>query len=103
MDYRHMIQQSMTPIIRDEGLTHTVDSLGRIVLPKSLRTKYGVLPGNSIDFYSIEYLGDTYFAFKVGKNYGDKAKYVRTIETLKELGLEVPELLYDMAGMGSKL
>lgn len=102
MNYRELLMQNSTPIIRDEGFVHSVDSLGRIVLPKALRTKYGIIPGNTVSFYTIEYLGDSYFAFKIENGYGDRTKYVRAVEVLRELGCEIPELLAMQAGVQEK-
>lgn len=97
MNYFDMVKQQQVPVIRNEGQVHTVDSLGRVVIPKILRNKYGVVTGSEVDFYTIDYMGDSYLAMKLNNRTGDRAKWMRAIDALRELNLEVPQELIDMA------
>lgn len=48
----------MKPIF--EGITRKIDSTGRIVLPKSLRNKYRLSEGESVDYYTCIIDGKEY-------------------------------------------
>lgn len=96
-NYFDIVMKENVPLIRNEGTIHQVDSLGRIVFPKPLRQKYGILPGNQMEFYTIEYGGETYVGVKVANNFCEKANYVKAVEVLRELNLEVPERLLNLA------
>lgn len=50
-----------------------------------------------MEFYTIEYGGDTYVGVKVANNFCEKANYVKAVEVLRELDLEVPERLLNLA------
>lgn len=50
-----------------------------------------------MEFYTIDVYGETYIGVKVGRNYGDKTRYIKAIEVLKDLNLEVPEALLKRA------
>lgn len=96
-NYYDLVMRENTAVITSSGTMHKVDDLGRIVFPKTLRQKYGIIPGNVMEFYTIDVYGETYIGVKVGRNYGDKTRYIKAIEVLKDLNLEVPEALLKRA------
>lgn len=48
-----------------------------------------------MEFYTIEYNGETYVGVRVSNRYRDKAEYARAKETLEDLGIEIPQKLID--------
>lgn len=94
-NYFDLVMQEGRVEIHNEGSIHQVDSLGRLVFPKSLRAKYGIVPGDRMEFYTIKYNGETYVGVRVSKHYGSKTEYIRAKEVLDDLGIEVPQKLID--------
>lgn len=43
-----------------EGITRKVDGAGRIVLPKNLRSKYRLIEGTEVDYYTCNIDGKDY-------------------------------------------
>jgi AbrB family looped-hinge helix DNA binding protein len=48
--------------VQFEGASRTIDSLGRITIPKSIRTKHECETGDKYDIHSIEVDGKVYIA-----------------------------------------
>ena len=49
-NYFDIVMRENQVKIHNEGSIHQVDSLGRLVFPKSLRQKYGIAPGDRMEF-----------------------------------------------------
>ena len=94
-NYFDIVMRENQVKIHNEGSIHQVDSLGRLVFPKSLRQKYGIAPGDRMEFYTIEYNGEVYVGVRVSKRYGNKTEYLRAKEVLYDLGIEIPQKLTD--------
>lgn len=43
-----------------EGITRKIDGTGRIVLPKNLRSKYRLLEGDTVEYYTCTIDGKDY-------------------------------------------
>lgn len=94
-NYFDIVMREGQAIVHNEGSIHQVDSLGRLVFPKNLRQKYGITPGDRMEFYTIEYNGEVYVGVRVSKRYGSRIEYLRAKEVLDDLGIEIPQKLTD--------
>lgn len=48
----------------NENVNFKVDAAGRVVIPASLRKKYGINPGDRVEYYTTEVNGEIFIAFK---------------------------------------
>lgn len=79
--------------IQEENITRKVDDLGRIVIPKSLRSRYKINPGDELEYYTFEDDGKKYIAL-LGVKMKDP-RFLIAADVLNELGLEIPDILLD--------
>lgn len=66
-----------------------IDTLGRIVVPKSMRLQLGLLEGDEVE---LAVNGDK-IEMRAVVNRSDNERYEIAREVLKELGVEIPEVL----------
>ena len=74
-----------------ENITRRVDSLGRIVLPKSLRLRAGIADNDELEIYTMEQDGRYYICLTKVSYEDPRFEVARGV--LRELGLEIPEEL----------
>lgn len=93
---RHAIHRRENTItkLQPENTSRKLDSLGRVVIPKALRDKYGINENDEIYFYTITEDGQNFIALTNGKTVDPK--YMITANVLEELGVEAPQQLLDM-------
>lgn len=89
----HRRENTMTKL-QPENTSRKLDSLGRVVIPKNLRDKYGINENDEIYFYTMTENGQSFIALTNGKTVDPK--YAITANVLEELGVEVPQQLLDM-------
>ena len=80
--------------LQPENTSRKLDSLGRVVIPKSLRDKYGINENDEIYFYTATEDGQSFIALTSGKTVDPK--YAITMNVLEELGVEAPQQLLDI-------
>lgn len=73
----------------EENTTRKMDALGRISIPKSMRLRFRINEGDSLEFYTFKQDGETYIAMK--KFVDVEEKYKIAAEVLGECGYEVPD------------
>lgn len=66
-----------------------IDTLGRIVIPKGMRLQLGLLEGDEIE---LAVNGDK-IEMRAVVNRSDNERYEIAREVLRELGVEIPEVL----------
>lgn len=66
-----------------------IDTLGRIVIPKSMRLQLGLLEGDEVE---LAVNGDK-IEMRAVVNRSDNERYEIAREVLRELGVEIPEVL----------
>lgn len=71
------------------NLLRKVDSLGRIVIPKSVRNKMGIKENDELELAFV----DGWLGMRKVRDEEDRKKVAR--EVLEEMGLEVPRELMD--------
>jgi len=71
------------------NLLRKVDSLGRIVIPKSVRDKMGIKENDELELAFV----DGWLGMRKVREEGDRKRVAR--EVLEEMGLEVPKELMD--------
>ena len=77
-----------------ENCSRKIDSTGRLVIPKGLRDRLGIIEGDSVDFYFLEDGDKRYICVTKDEEIKDR-KRERVRELCIDLGIEVPEDLYD--------
>ncbi len=80
--------------LQPENTSRKLDSLGRVVIPKNLRDKYGINENDEIYFYTMTENGQSFIALTNGKTVDPK--YMIAANVLEELGVEAPQQLLDM-------
>ena len=80
--------------LQPENTSRKLDSLGRVVIPKNLRDKYGINENDEIYFYTMTKDGQSFITLANGKTVDPK--YMITANVLEELGVEAPQQLLDM-------
>lgn len=79
-------------VLKPENVVKTVDSLGRITLPKSLRDRmYINSDNNELEIFTMEIDGKMYICLS-SPDTVDNRLYA-TAEIFAELGVELPEAL----------
>lgn len=68
------------------NMSRKVDTLGRVVIPKSIRDELNIQVGEELEIAMI----DGWVAFGKTK---EKEQYIVAKQVLEELGLEIPEQL----------
>lgn len=66
-----------------------IDTLGRIVIPKGMRLQLGLLEGDKVE---LAVNGDK-IEMRAVINRSDNERYEIAREVLRELGVEIPEVL----------
>ena len=79
-----------------ESLSRKLDSLGRLVIPKSLRDRMGFTEGEELYFYTAEENGKKWIC--VTNNAAEDNEFAAAARVLEELGLEVPKELKEKLG-----
>ena len=74
-----------------ENTVRKVDSLGRVVIPKALRSRFCINENDEVGFLTLEFNGGYYICFTNGKTVDPR--YQAAASVLKELGIEVPQEL----------
>lgn len=75
-----------------ENTSRKLDNLGRIVIPKGLRTRLGISEADELQFYTMRKDGISYICLT--KCHEEDSKYRVAASVLEELGIEIPpELL----------
>lgn len=84
-------------IFENENNVKKLDSVGRLVIPKTIRYKAGIPEGGNIAFYYMEKDGKKYICLTSAVE-GPEEKYKLAAEVLRELGESVPESLSNLIG-----
>lgn len=71
-----------------ENTKRKVDSLGRIVIPKSMRDRFSIKENDELEFLSLELDGMHYVCVTNGKTVDPKYRAAALV--LKELGEDIP-------------
>ena len=81
--------------ITNEGIIRKVDNLGRIVIPKGIRSRFNI---NENDEMEVVTFYDESGAYCVGFKAVSEVdpKYSAAVAVLEELGCEVPPVLLDI-------
>lgn len=74
-----------------ENTSRKADSLGRVVIPASIRKKMRINAEDELEFFELEYDGNHYICLSNGKTVDPR--YSVAADVLKELGIELPEAL----------
>ena len=77
-----------------ENISRRLDNLGRIVIPKGLRTRLNIADGDELEVFTTSLNGVSYICLT--NNYVQDTKYTNAVAVLEELGLEVPQELIDL-------
>lgn len=76
-----------------ENTSRKLDTLGRVVIPKGLRSRYQLEPEDEVQFFTLSEGGQDYIVLSAGK--AIDPKYVIAAKALEELGIDVPQALMD--------
>lgn len=77
--------------LKKENTTRKIDSLGRVIIPKSIRDRFELNTNDEVEFYTLEADNIVYVCFtnhKIVKN-----EYAAAAKILEALGIEIPEEL----------
>lgn len=76
-----------------ENTSRKLDNLGRIVIPKGLRTRLGISDGEELEFFTMQADGKNFICLT--NNHEQDPKYRLAASVLEELGLDIPQILAD--------
>lgn len=76
-----------------ENATRKLDDLGRIVIPKAVRLRFHLSPGDAMEYFTFR-KDDCWYIALANENMKD-ARYLQAAEVLDELGIEIPDELLD--------
>lgn len=76
-----------------ENTTRKLDNLGRIVIPKSLRTRLDISECEELEFFTMQAEGKNFICLT--NNHEEDPKYRAAASVLEELGLDIPQELLD--------
>lgn len=76
-----------------ENTKRKVDSLGRIVIPKGMRDRFGIHENDELEFLSLELDGTHFVCVTNGKTVDPKYRAAALV--LKELGEDIPQSLQE--------
>jgi AbrB family looped-hinge helix DNA binding protein len=80
----------------NENTTRKIDSLGRVSIPKSMRSRLNIQPEDEVEFFLLDDGNEKYVCLTNHKN--AVSKYQQAAEMLLELGLEIPDDLAEYLG-----
>ena len=82
--------------IINENIIRKVDNLGRLVIPKNLRTRFDIKENDAMEFVTLcDDNGVWYVGFK-SADAGIDPKYENAVKVLEELGLDIPPALTEI-------
>lgn len=79
-----------------ENTSRKVDELGRISIPKSIRNRLEINPGEEVEFFILTDGTDQYVCLTNHKKVEEKYKVAAAV--LDELGVALPEELAEIIG-----
>lgn len=79
--------------IFEENATRKLDDLGRIVIPKAVRLRFHLIPGDAMEYFTFRHDGRWYIAL-ANESMKD-TRFLQAAEVLDELGIEIPDELLD--------
>ena len=74
--------------LQNENTIRRIDSLGRITLPKGLRSRLKIADNDEIEIYTMEHMGKSFICLT--KYEEVESKYFIARQVLEELGVEIP-------------
>ena len=74
-----------------ENMSRKLDNLGRIVIPKGLRTRLNISDGDELEIFTTSIDGINYICLT--NNVKQDPRYTSAVAVLEELGLDVPQEL----------
>lgn len=77
--------------LQNENIIRRIDSLGRITLPKGLRSRLNIDDNDEIEIYTMEHMGKSFVCLT--KYEEVESKYFIARQVLEELGIDVPDEL----------
>lgn len=77
--------------LQNENIIRRIDSLGRITLPKGLRSRLNIDDNDEIEIYTMEHMGKSFVC--LAKYEEVESKYFIARQVLEELGIDVPDEL----------
>ena len=75
----------------NENVIRKIDNLGRVVIPKHLRSKLGIVEGDELEIFTEERDGRSFVCFTKVMTRDDRYEQARLL--LEELGVPCPEEL----------
>ena len=75
----------------NENVIRKIDNLGRVVIPKHLRSKLGIAEGDELEIFTEERDGRVFICFAKVMTRDDRYEQARLL--LEELGIACPEEL----------
>ena len=76
-----------------ENTSRKLDNLGRIVIPKSIRSRLGISEADELQFYTMRKDDISYICLT--NCHEEDPKYRAAASVLEELGIEIPEKLLE--------
>lgn len=76
-----------------ENISRKLDNLGRIVIPKGLRSRLNIADGDELEVYTTSVDGINYICLT--NNRVQDIRYMSAAAVLEELGLDIPQELID--------
>lgn len=77
-----------------ENAIRKIDGTGRVIIPKGLRDRLGLVEGDEMSFYFLESEG--FNCIGIGKNNMVDPKYLTAASVLSELDIPIPDKLLDI-------
>lgn len=79
----------------NENIVRKMDSMGRIAVPKSLRDRYGMEPGNYYPIFTFTDKNGRVYVCAQTDTY-DTTEAENAVKVLEKMGCEIPEELMDV-------
>ena len=76
-----------------ENMSRKLDNLGRIVIPKGLRTRLNIADGDELEVFTTSIDGINYICLTNARI--QDVKYANAVAVLEELGVDIPQELLD--------
>lgn len=71
-----------------ENITRKIDNLGRISIPKGMRDRFEIAPGDDLEFYTTI---DGFICMRKVGYVAQQDKYKIAAQVLAELGYDIPD------------